>query len=259
MANSNITLRAADLPLVGICWKCGYDLRGIDSRKCPECGWPFKLEELLQSTVGERLMKPTRWLGKAAIPIAGISLILDAMLFLTPITLLVLAALWLIVAAPYILASRRQRRIIFQHYPQHGLADPDIAIRKHVACVFLVVAMIVWSGLWQLMILRISLHWLTPYVHHLYATMPLLTASPPEPYRWRGFLLVKAQPPEVYGVTVEANCGTLIYSPHAQPDLVLRDWMDFNDTDEAVSVPIATDWYLQRDPWNFMGQASLNR
>jgi hypothetical protein len=28
-------------PVVGRCWRCGYSLRGLDSRRCPECGREF--------------------------------------------------------------------------------------------------------------------------------------------------------------------------------------------------------------------------
>ena len=30
-----------------ICWQCGYDLRGTDEPRCPECGTEFSRDELI--------------------------------------------------------------------------------------------------------------------------------------------------------------------------------------------------------------------
>src|ERR1700742_3978798 len=38
------------IPSIGGCQKCGYDLRGLESRKCPECGQDFDPAD--RSTVG---------------------------------------------------------------------------------------------------------------------------------------------------------------------------------------------------------------
>jgi hypothetical protein len=35
----------------GYCRKCGYDLRGLPEPRCPECGTPFKLDQIRQSLV----------------------------------------------------------------------------------------------------------------------------------------------------------------------------------------------------------------
>lgn len=34
----------ADPADAGYCWKCGYDLRGLDDQQCPECGFRFDVE-----------------------------------------------------------------------------------------------------------------------------------------------------------------------------------------------------------------------
>jgi hypothetical protein len=75
----------------GKCWQCHYDLRGIDSGRCPECGWPYELTDVLTTPTGKRLMKPTRWVGRGAIAIAAIPLVFDALLLPTPLSLLLLA------------------------------------------------------------------------------------------------------------------------------------------------------------------------
>jgi hypothetical protein len=132
----------------GQCWKCGYDLRGIPSRVCPECGWPFELEELLNSPVGIRLMKPTQGLARLAIPIAAGGLLLDALLMPTSITLALLTLLWWKLAKPYITRSMQRQRILYRRFPKYLTPDPDVPARKRIATVFLITALLVFSGAW---------------------------------------------------------------------------------------------------------------
>lgn len=39
-----------------LCPKCGYDLTGLTHSKCPECGTPYTLEELLAAQTGRELI-----------------------------------------------------------------------------------------------------------------------------------------------------------------------------------------------------------
>src|SRR2546421_12761742 len=54
--------------LVGSCWECGYSLRGLESRRCPECGRGFDPNDPATMNMGEnvsafarRMMKPPGW------------------------------------------------------------------------------------------------------------------------------------------------------------------------------------------------------
>ncbi len=57
-----------DSPKVGHCWECGYSLRGLESRRCPECGRGFDPGDLatmdMDHDVGpaaRRRMRPPGW------------------------------------------------------------------------------------------------------------------------------------------------------------------------------------------------------
>jgi hypothetical protein len=57
------------LSKVGSCWECGYSLRGLENRRCPECGRPFDpADERTMNMGGEVrrlarfLMKPPGWM-----------------------------------------------------------------------------------------------------------------------------------------------------------------------------------------------------
>jgi hypothetical protein len=53
---------------VGSCWECGYALRGLESRRCPECGRPFDPDDPATMNMGREvgwlaawLMRPPGW------------------------------------------------------------------------------------------------------------------------------------------------------------------------------------------------------
>src|SRR5687767_8402235 len=53
---------------VGACWECGYSLRGLVSRRCPECGRPFDPLDPRTMNMGRevgwlaaRFMRPPGW------------------------------------------------------------------------------------------------------------------------------------------------------------------------------------------------------
>lgn len=53
---------------VGSCWECGYALRGLESRRCPECGRAFDPGDPATMNMGravggwaQRLMRPPGW------------------------------------------------------------------------------------------------------------------------------------------------------------------------------------------------------
>ena len=47
---------------VGLCWECGYSLRGLESRRCPECGRPFDPTDPATMNMGRRVGWLTGWL-----------------------------------------------------------------------------------------------------------------------------------------------------------------------------------------------------
>jgi hypothetical protein len=46
----------------GSCWECGYALRGLASRRCPECGRPFDPADPTTMNTGQVVGPVTRWL-----------------------------------------------------------------------------------------------------------------------------------------------------------------------------------------------------
>jgi hypothetical protein len=47
---------------VGSCWECGYALRGLESRRCPECGRPFDPADETSTNRGHTIGPLVRWL-----------------------------------------------------------------------------------------------------------------------------------------------------------------------------------------------------
>ncbi len=129
-----------------LCRRCGYDLRGTHFPRCPGCNWPFELAELLKLPQIIQLMKPLRWIGRGALPIACIALALDAFLIPEPIALMVLACLWFFVIVPYWWRARKRWKFVYQDYSGSGIVDPDLPRRKYIARVFLIVGLRIWSG-----------------------------------------------------------------------------------------------------------------
>src|SRR3954447_17012614 len=46
----------------GSCWECGYALRGLASRRCPECGRAFDPADPTTVNTGQVVGPVTRWL-----------------------------------------------------------------------------------------------------------------------------------------------------------------------------------------------------
>src|SRR4051794_13191672 len=53
---------------VGLCWECGYPLKGLPTPRCPECGRPFDPANPVTMNMGEhvdgfagRMLRPPGW------------------------------------------------------------------------------------------------------------------------------------------------------------------------------------------------------
>src|SRR4051794_14856221 len=46
----------------GPCWECGYELRGLQTPRCPECGRPFDPADPTTVNMGQAVGPVTRWL-----------------------------------------------------------------------------------------------------------------------------------------------------------------------------------------------------
>ncbi len=198
-------------------------------------------------------MTPTHWLGRAAIVIAALPLLLDAMLAPTSPTLFLLALLWLAVAAPYMYRSRKRKRHLYRQFPQHRFQDPDQPLRKRIAVIFFVVGLLIWSGAWQRAIIYISLPSLNAYADHLYSDTPLVAPLPTAPV-WCGLLHVTPIWMEPGDIEFQVGFGELLYSP--EPGR--RSYRDYLTTDEwlryweTTYTPISPSWRIERPQWNFL-------
>jgi hypothetical protein len=64
-----MTTRSETSQAAGSCWECGYSLRGLESRRCPECGRPFDPADPTTMNMGREvgwlaawLMRPPGWM-----------------------------------------------------------------------------------------------------------------------------------------------------------------------------------------------------
>src|SRR4051812_6279677 len=46
----------------GLCWECGYPLRGLASNRCPECGRPFDPADATTMNMGRSVGGLSKWL-----------------------------------------------------------------------------------------------------------------------------------------------------------------------------------------------------
>src|SRR5580704_6545204 len=79
-ASSTLGARA-DPPARGRC-RCGYDLRGIASRVCPECGRVIEFHLTLSQFAIDRILKPVRWPAKLAFRAMLVLVIVEATVLL---------------------------------------------------------------------------------------------------------------------------------------------------------------------------------
>jgi hypothetical protein len=57
-----MTITSEAVEPVGFCWECGYSLRGLASRRCPECGRPFDPADETTMNMGQEVGWVARWL-----------------------------------------------------------------------------------------------------------------------------------------------------------------------------------------------------
>src|SRR5689334_4287565 len=72
--------RATGIEQLARCWQCGYLLRGIQSRQCPECGRPFDRADPASMNFAQPMGRLGRWmlapLGRGVIALAILGLVL---------------------------------------------------------------------------------------------------------------------------------------------------------------------------------------
>ncbi|MGA2442226.1 MAG: hypothetical protein ABSH08_14835 [Tepidisphaeraceae bacterium] len=119
-------------------------------------------------------------------------------------------------------------------------------MRKRIAVIFLLVALVVWSRAWQRVAIRIDLFWLRPYATNLYCNVPLSTPMP-GPQLWKGAILVQAVNLTPTGVQFKAGFGTLVYLPNAKSN----PWIGILEYDETTYSEIAPGWWVERPAWNY--------
>jgi hypothetical protein len=248
--------RDTDPPAWGRCWKCKYDLRGITSKCCPECGEPFELAEVLKTPESIRLMKPMRWPGRLAFPFACCALLLDLLLMPTPITLLFLALLWMIIVGFYLVKSWIRRRRLFRRFPHSVLIDPDVHTRSRIASIFLIFAVIIWSGLAQRAFILINpVH---SFASDLYEKEPMfqIEATMPQSWRFCGVMPVRATSIGPSGVTIDVGFGEVEYGPNDTPKYKASGWDTYDETSASYA---GNGLWIRRISWNFLGFHALNR
>jgi hypothetical protein len=164
-----------DPPPRGRCNDCGYDLRGILSPRCPECGAQIPILTPLSPEKIEAILSPVRWPISATkcslIPL----LLLQAVLLsraLLGMALLVLA--YCAIMFPYwrrVHGIRKMAKIHAIHLPIRGTEKSMI---WQTRCWFAIALLLTWYEVPQTACIAIEFPWLQNKARQLYEVEPLL-------------------------------------------------------------------------------------
>jgi hypothetical protein len=211
----------------GLCLGCGYDLRGIQARKCPECGRGFDPDDPWTMKVRRppprwamRLGGRTRWISSASIPLTGI-LILGNALFISTLELLWwFFIFWMVVATPYLLRAAFRWLLIIHWRQPREILNADSAARKHIAIVFLVSGVLLYFEIAPMLTFWIGRYWLESHAATICRNYG--SFQPPGDLRFYGLLPAKPVRALKIEVDFEVGFGAVTYLPFQLEDSF--DW-----------------------------------
>jgi hypothetical protein len=185
------------------------------------------------------LLKPTPWLAGVGPGLVTAILVLHVILFAPmQLTLMAMAAVWLLVAGPYIVWSFARWTVTRGFAGAAELQRSDLQARKRVARAVVIGAILVLSGLPTRIVFHICRPSLDRYANHLYAEVPM--QAPPSNVHWCGIYPVSSPFIMPNGVGVRVGIRRLAFMPDVNaPDQGLGGyWYDVGDADWPIHLPV---------------------
>jgi hypothetical protein len=228
-------------PEAATCLDCGYALRGLASRSCPECGRAFdpgvRSSMRMPPEPGElreferRLLQPVPWRhGAVRTTLIVFAVVSSWVPAPSPLPVLAVALLWLTVAFPYFLRRASRRVVVVRHGLPAELLRVDDAGVWRMRRMFLVAFVVAASHVPFFVNFAISSPFLRRSARHWLTEAPS-TANPPRTARVHGLFLVTSTEATMREVRFWTPGGVIVYRLNDRGDDVERvgmaDWSRF--------------------------------
>jgi hypothetical protein len=164
-----------DPPPSGSCSHCGYDLRGITSPVCPECGCPIPIQTPLSPQQIDSILAPPIWPIRA-IQISMILMILIQAVLLSRALLgmFLLLVVYCSVMFPYWRRIRRIRKISKKHAIKLPIRPEEKSMIWQTRWWFAIALFLTWFEIPQMICIAIESPWIESRSRQLYEVEPLL-------------------------------------------------------------------------------------
>jgi hypothetical protein len=184
-APSSLTA-TADPAYIGKCWKCGYDLRGIESRKCPECGREFDPANVFSFLRAEscgrwamRYLRPVRWPAQVAKwSMIVLSLAAGGLLIHRTVIVALCVLVYLLIAMPYLVRSLIKRGLVASLRVHPSVLRNDRAVLQSARLWLFGGLLINFWAIPQIIVLAADMPWLDHEARRLYCQVPMLGSYP---------------------------------------------------------------------------------
>lgn len=214
------------------CLDCGYALRALESRKCPECGRSFDPEVLTSmcvprepatlGTLERRLLAPVH------LPYRGTrtTLVVCAVIASwvpapSPLPAFVVAVVWLVVAFPLFLRRAARRAVVVRYGLSREFLRVDNAGLWRMRRLFLIAFLVAVSHVPFFVNYTISRPFLDRAARHWLMEVPS-NVNPPRGPSVHGLFLVTGTRASMRFVTFETPGGRIVYRLNERGDDVER-------------------------------------
>jgi hypothetical protein len=211
-----------NLKATQLCHACGYDLRGLDSYRCPECGREFDPDWAVPQAV-IHLFDPVFWPAKMA-KLGAVLLLSAEAIFLPPLWLALCAWLLVFVAignSYYRLVIKRRSAIKRHHLPTLSI-EGEPAMRWRARKWFAASLVLTLLSAPQFLIIAVELPWLNYKAQHMYEAEPLL--APHSTWNWCVVHPVSNLSVQPSGVYFDLGLTSLSYSDAPSYEFRRRNW-----------------------------------
>ena len=215
------------------CLTCGYSLRGLASRACPECGREFDPEVLTSMRVPRvpgtptalelRLLEPVRWShGPVRATLIAFGVIASWMPAPNPLPPLGVAIAWVVVAFPYFLRRMARRAVVFRYGLAPELLRVDRAGLWRMRRMFLIAFVVAVSQAPFLVNFAFSRPFLVRAARYWLTEAPS-SANPPQAPRVYGLFLVTSSSASMRQVVFDTPGGRIVFRLNERGDDV--EWV----------------------------------
>ncbi len=223
-------------PDAAACLSCGYSLRSLESRKCPECGRAFDPEVLTSMCVPRvpgalapwerRLLEPVRW------PYRSVRGLLIAFAVIaswvpapSPLPAAVVALVWLAVAVPYLFRRTARRWVVVRYGLEREILRVDREGLWRMRRLLLVAFLIAASHVPFFINFAISRPFLDRAARYWLTEAPAVSSPPPGP-SVHGLFVVTSTRVSMRYVHFYTPGGRIIYRLNEKGDGVERAGME---------------------------------